>query len=60
MGNTGFVGASRPATIVSFVDGILGEEAFNKAYLELITSKFGDVDGFASRYPLGGYFQFVE
>jgi len=45
---------------IGVVEGILGEDAFNKAYLELIISKFGDFHGFASSYPLGGYFQFVE
>lgn len=45
---------------VGVVDGLLGEEAFNKGWLRLINAKFGGIEGFASRYPEGGYFQFME
>ena len=41
---------------IGTIEGVIGEEIFNRAYGRLITEKFGSVEAFASHYPKG-YFQ---
>jgi hypothetical protein len=43
---------------IGVVEGVIGEEIFNRSYARLITKKFGTVEAFASLYPKG-YFQFL-
>jgi hypothetical protein len=40
---------------IGVVEGVIGEEIFNRSYARLITEKFGSVEAFASYYPKGYY-----
>ena len=40
---------------IGVIEGVIGEEIFNRSYSRLITEKFGSVEAFASHYPKGYY-----
>ncbi len=46
----------KPAVVedeIGIVEGVPGEEAFNKGWRRLVSQRFGDVESFATHYPKG-------